>query len=62
VASAEVDLASAYDVGQPGAYHVAFVGRVLDVAREGEPLPRASESHRACEAPGEPVSFRIVAP
>jgi hypothetical protein len=61
-AAAEVDLAAAYDVGRPGTYRVAFVGRVHDVSPESRGLPRPRDLHRGLDARGEPASFRIVPP
>ena len=61
-ASAEIDLSKAYDTSVPGAYRVEFVGRVHDVARDGDSLPRRPEAQRASQLSGEPASFRVVAP
>lgn len=61
-ANARLDLAVAYDLSAPGTYRVAFVGRVHDVVQDAKAVPRVQALHRAVDAPGEPVSFRIVVP
>lgn len=52
--TAVVDLAGPYDLRSPGTYRVAFTRGLLDVAREGEAVPRPRGEHRrrslACEA------------
>ncbi len=62
LASAEVDLSRGWDLSVPGTYRVEFTGRIHDVAREGEALPRPRDAHRGVDAKGDPVSFRVVRP
>jgi len=60
--TAEVDLAKAYDLSAPGEYRVEFVGRLHDVARVGEPVPRKRDEHRPVEVAANAVTFRMVQP
>ncbi|MEA2559750.1 MAG: hypothetical protein QOH06_1254 [Acidobacteriota bacterium] len=58
--SAEVDLARGWDLSVPGTYRVDFEGRIHDVAKEGESVPRPRDAHQGKDAKGEPVTFRVV--
>ncbi|MEA2563057.1 MAG: hypothetical protein QOH06_4561 [Acidobacteriota bacterium] len=60
--SAEVDLAQSWDPSVSGTYRVDFDGRIHDVAREGESVPRPRDAHQGMDAKGEPVTFRVVRP
>lgn len=60
--SAEVDLARGWDLSVPGTYRVELEGRIHDVAREGERVPRPRGVHRGGDAKGEPVTFQVVRP
>ena len=46
-AEADVELSLAYDLSAPGRYRVALRGGLMDVADEGQPVPRPFEAHRA---------------
>ena len=58
--SAEVDLSRGWDLSVPGTYRVEFTGRIHDVAREGERVPRPRDAHKGVDAKGEPVSLQVV--
>lgn len=61
-ASAELDLAQAWDFSAPGTYRVEFVGHLHDVAPEGETLPRPRDAHRSMDLAGEALTFRVTRP
>lgn len=56
---AEVDLAKGYDLGPPGTYRAELVGRIHDVARDGEEIPRSRDRFRGVDVPGNAVTFRV---
>jgi hypothetical protein len=58
-ASATVDLSSGYNLGAPGEYRIEYKGRIHDVAREGEPLPRTQDSSRGMDVQGNAVAFCV---
>jgi hypothetical protein len=60
--SATIDLSQGYNVRVAGEYQVEFVGRIQDIAEEGEALPRPRERHRSVEISGNVVVFRMVTP
>ncbi|WP_426755031.1 protease [Myxococcus sp. Y35] len=45
----KVDVARFYDLQAPGTYHIAFRGPLMDVARDGEPVPAPSGQYRPVE-------------
>ncbi|HXU47302.1 MAG TPA: protease [Thermoanaerobaculia bacterium] len=57
-ATAEVDLATAYDLSSPGAYRVEWNGRIHDVAGPGDRVPRPRDQHRGLDVSGNAVTFR----
>ena len=58
-ASATFDLARAYDLSVPGRYRVAFAGRILDVARQGEAVPRPGRE-QGMAVPGNAVELQVL--
>lgn len=48
-ASATVDLAEVYELGQPGRYEVKVTGSLHDVAKDGGSVPRPRDRHEAME-------------
>ena len=58
-ASATVDLSSGYNLRARGEYRVEFKGRIHDVAREGQPLPRAPDASQAMDIKGNAAAFRV---
>jgi len=58
-ASATVDLSSGYDLGARGEYRVEFKGRIHDIAREGQPLPRTQDASQGMDVKGNAVAFRV---
>jgi hypothetical protein len=61
-ASAEVDLALAYDLTAPGAYRVEFEGRLHDVCGSESDVPRARARHRELLLVGAAAAFHVRAP
>ena len=57
----EVDLASAYDMRQPGEYRITFTGELLDIAPANAVLPRRREQFVSATLRGEPIVVRIAA-
>ncbi|AEI64664.1 extracellular protease domain-containing protein [Corallococcus macrosporus] len=47
----KVDLARFYDLQAPGTYRIAFRGPLMDVAREGEPVPAPNGGFRPADVP-----------
>jgi hypothetical protein len=60
--SAEFDLSKSYDISVVGTYRVEFVGRIHDVAWDGETLWHRSEAKHPMEASGESVTFHVTTP
>ena len=60
--ASEVDLAKVYDLSVPGQYRAEFVGRLHDVARARESVPRKRDEHRPVEVMGNAVTFHMVRP
>lgn len=60
--SARVDLSRTYNLSIPGEYHVQFTGRIFDVARVQESLPRKEGECVGLDIPGTDITFRIVQP
>lgn len=58
-ASATVDLSSGYNLSARGEYRVEFKGRIHDVAREGQPLPRAPDASQLMDVKGNAAAFRV---
>lgn len=56
----EIDLALGYPLDGSGRLTVAFRGRLLDVAREGEPVPPADGAERPLEIPGDPIALDLM--
>ncbi len=48
-AAATIDLAQAYEMGQPGKYEVTVTGGLHDVTKDGSSVPRPRDRHEAVE-------------
>lgn len=55
-----VDIARFYDLQAPGTYRIAFRGPLMDVAREGEPVPAPNGGFRPAEVPCPVVEVTVT--
>ena len=60
-ASASVDLAEVYEVGQPGKYEVKVTGSLHDVAKDGASVPRPRDGHERMELRCEGITLEVKA-
>ncbi|WP_237077714.1 protease [Myxococcus xanthus] len=56
----KVDIARFYDLQAPGTYRIAFRGPLMDVAREGEPVPAPNGGFRPAEVPCPVVEVTVT--
>ncbi|WIG99346.1 protease [Myxococcus sp. SDU36] len=56
----KVDVARYYDLQAPGTYRIAFRGPLMDVAREGEPVPAPNGGFRPVEVPCPVVEVTVT--
>ncbi|HEV3456116.1 MAG TPA: hypothetical protein VHG32_06125 [Thermoanaerobaculia bacterium] len=59
-ATAIADLATAYDLSQPGTYEVEFIGHLFDVVPKAERLPHRRDEMHGATVPAGPVTFRVI--
>jgi peptidyl-Lys metalloendopeptidase len=55
-----VDLAEVYSIPSCRECRVTFRGRIHDIVRDGNLLPRKSGDHQWIDIPGNPVRFRVT--
>ncbi len=58
----KVDLSLTYDLSKLGEYRVEFKGRIHDVTKEEDSLPRVQEKQRGMDIPGNTLTFRVIQP
>jgi peptidyl-Lys metalloendopeptidase len=58
--STKVDLSTAYSLPVSNECHVEFGGRIYDVARREDPVPRSQDKHQYIDIQGNAVTFRVV--
>jgi hypothetical protein len=57
--SAEVDIATAYDMSHPGRYRVAYTPLLCDVTAQADLVPRHRDDHRSTELPTVVAAFEM---
>jgi peptidyl-Lys metalloendopeptidase len=55
-----VDLATAYDLTEPGKYHVKFISHLYDITNDSASIPRPADTQQPQELNCNEVDFEIV--